>query len=508
MHKMNKKTWVKLGFGLSASFFGVMTTGLIFIPPHVGERIETSIKNNMATALPLPYVASLTNYQRNKKNSIIGMRLGLDHSCKTLPTENTDALYLTININVLHAPFASVSAFTKGFHLASFEGNVQLSPALQKQYQQVLDLAAGVNSGSTATSHIAPELTFKGTKNWDGTVQIQLNFPKISVANKDDKNIFTLNETTMGLLFDGSESVLFALSNSDLNPKPTTIGLQNKSMSFEVNFGKPTVFWVDGFNYQATKTNAIDNDLLQIKQIRIQHDGQEVASLEGLSIAGEQKKITHTLASGGINMDSNTKIGINKLYVNLGEDLKDPEKTKGKLFEKFIFNQEYKRLSLLGLQTWKLGNHCAGIASLIGASTVIKTATAEMQTESTKKAFSMLALEKPYFGISELSVDTPQGKISGNAHVQFKEMRTQALDNFFDLSVSSALNSKFIQNYLHHLDANLQLTMPMLLLPHEWQQSANTIANMGFLTQQNQQLGLNLKMSQGKVTLNGKPVPF
>jgi uncharacterized protein YdgA (DUF945 family) len=106
--------------------------------------------------------------------------------------------------------------------------------------------------------------------------------------------------------------------------------------------------------------------------------------------------------------------------------------------------------------------------------------------------YKLIAAANPSLEIKKMSVMTPEGLVNLNGQ----------------LKLAGILESDWAtpMMLLQRLDATANVTFPSPLIPEAMQLMVTKSVTDGFATQKEKQLSTTLKWSQGKGTLNGKPI--
>lgn len=460
------------GVALALSIVGAAVVG----PNYLGGKIEAVTKAQLTTAVDKPFKAELVKYERGARSSEVEIKIGLDASCmasnvgvdKTATTpaavEAGNDVFLLYRAHLSHGPFAG------GLNAASYTGELLLPPALQAKYEEA--------TGQKVLAMIT------GTYGFSGSSDETITVPKFDVKMDKDASKETGKLQFLGVTMD---------VKSDAEGKKMMLSGNMPGAVFESKEAKVTL---GAFDFTA-KLNRIAPGIWEsessgkLKDLVAMGGEKPMFKLEGFTFSGANTLDDKKMMTSKVNM-AIAKIGAGdskKEYTNAAYD--------------FVINnlaaEPMARISamqncgmvpvlnaLLGSKSTK-----SGFAGLAESSQAIN-----MNSEATFKTmladYKLIAAGNPSLDIKKISVMTPEGLVDVNGQVKLADI----------LESDWASPMMLIQR----LDATANVTFPSQLIPEAMQLMVTKSVADGFATQKDKQLSTTLKWSQGKGTLNGKPI--
>jgi uncharacterized protein YdgA (DUF945 family) len=434
-------------------------------PNYLGGKIEAVTKAQLATAVDKPFKAELVKYERHARSSEVEIKLGLDATCldthtgadKTAVAQGGNDAFLLYRAHLNHGPFAG------GLNAASYTGELLLPPALQAKYEN-----------ATGQKVLA---TFAGTYGFGGASTQTITMPKFDVK---------MDENTGKLQFLGA--TVDAKSDADGTKMSYVANLPGAIL--ESKEGKLTLGTTD-FN---AKLNRVAPGIWEsessgkLKDVVAMNGDKPLFKLEGLSFSG-------------VNTLDDKKLMTSKVNLSLAKmSAGDNKKEYTNAVYEFVINnlaaEPMARISTVqncGMvhMLQSLIKDKADFAA-IAASTQAMDDNNKASYKTMLADYKLIAAANPSLEIKKMSVMTPEGLVDVNGQ----------------LKLAGILESDWTTPMLllQRLDATANVTFPSPLIPEAMQLMATKSVTDGFATQKDKQLSTTLKWSQGRGTLNGKPI--
>jgi uncharacterized protein YdgA (DUF945 family) len=457
------------GVVLAVGAIGAAVVG----PNYLGEKIETVTKAQLATAVSKPFKAELVKYERGARSSEVEIKLGLDASCmggkadadktadkttgKEAAAPSGNDTFLLYRAHLNHGPFAG------GLNAASYTGELLLPPALQKKYEE-----------ATGQKVLA---SFTGTYGFGGASSQTITMPKFDMK---------MDENTGKLQFLGAT----VDAKSDVEGKKISYVGNMPGAIFESKQGKFTLGVAD-FN---AKLNLIAPGIWEsessgkLKDVVAMNGDKPVFKLEGLTFSGA-------------NTVDDKKIMTSKVNMALAKiSTADSKNEYTNAVYEFVINniaaEPMARISaaqncgMVPVLQSLMGSK-AGMAGLAESSQAMN-ANNEATFKTMLADYKLIAAANPSIDIKKISVMTPDGVVDLNGQMKLA-----------GIVESDWANPMLL---LQRLDASMNVTFPAPLIPAQMQLMVTKSVTEGFATQKDKQLSTTFKFSQGKATLNGKPI--
>jgi uncharacterized protein YdgA (DUF945 family) len=449
---------------------GVVAAALVG-PNYLGGKIEAVTKAQLVSAVEKPFKAELVKYERSARSSEVEIKLGLDTSCmaanagadKSVAPAAEEAgndVFVLYRAHLSHGPFAG------GLNAASYTGELLLPPALQAKYEE----ATGQKVLATVT----------GTYGFTGSSNETITIPKFDVKMEKETGKLQFLGATLN-------------AKSDAEGKKITLFANMPGAVFESKDAKVTV----GAGDFVAKLDRVAPGIWEsessgkLKDIVAMSGDKPIFKLEDFTFSG-----ANTLDSKKM-MTSNVKMAIAKIGTG------DSKKEYTNAVYDFVINNlaaepmarisAVQNCSMVPLLNALLGSKGvkSGFAGLAESSEAIN-ANSEATFKAMVADYKLIAAAKPNIDIKKVSVMTPDGLIEVNGQLKLEGI----------LESDWAMPMMLIQR----LDATAQLKFPSSLMPEAMQLMVTKAVTDGFATQKDKQLSTTLKWSQGKGTLNGKPI--
>ena len=439
-------------------------------PNYLGGKIEAVTRAQLASAVDKPFKAELVKYERNARSSEVEVKLGLDASCMGAQGSTaaaTDAgkdVFLLYRAHLNHGPFAG------GLNAASYTGELLLPPALQAKYEE-----------ATGQKVLA---TFTGTYGFSGSSNETITMPKFDIKLDKDTNKDSGKLQFLGATVD---------VKSDAEGKKMTVEANLPGAVFESKEAKVTL----GASDFTAKLKRIAAGIWEsessgkLKDVVATGGDKPMFKLEGFSFSGANTLDDKKMMTSKVNMAVAKISG------------RDSKKEYTNAVYEFVINnlaaEPMARISavqncgmvsvLHALLGSKAGS--SGLAGLAESSQAIN-ANSEATFKTMLADYKLIAAANPSVDIKKISVMTPEGLVDVNGQVKLAGI------------LESDWNSPML--LLQRVDATANVTFPSTLIPEPMQLMVTKSVTDGFATQKDKQLSTTLKWSQGKGTLNGKPI--
>lgn len=453
-------------------------------PNYLGGKIEAVTRAQLTSAVDKPFKAELVKYERGTRSSEVEIKLGLDASCmaahagadKTAATPAATAaaspsaeqaendVFLLYRAHLNHGPFAG------GLNAASYTGELLLPPAMQAKYEE-----------ATGQKVLA---SFTGTYGFSGSSNETITIPKFDVKMDKEAGAESGKLQFLGATLD---------AKSDAEGKKMTLAGNMPGAVFESKEAKVTL----GASDFTAKLNRIAPGIWEsessgkLKDIVAMGGDKPMFKLEGFTFSGANTLDDKKMMTSKVNM-AIAKIGAG-----------DSKKEYTNAVYEFVINnlaaEPMARISavqncgMVPVLNALMGSKAAktGLAGLVESSEAIN-ANSEATFKTMLADYKLIAAGNPSVDIKKISVMTPEGLVDVNGQVKLAGILES------DWSTPMLL--------LQRLDATANVTFPSQLIPEAMQLMVTKSVTDGFATQKDKQLSTTLKWSQGKGTLNGKPI--
>lgn len=453
-------------------------------PNYLGGKIEAVTRAQLASTVDKPFKAELVKYERGARSSEVEIKLGLDASCmaanagadKTAATPAATAaarpaaeqagndVFLLYRAHLNHGPFAG------GLNAASYTGELLLPPAMQAKYEE-----------ATGQKVLA---SFTGTYGFSGSSNETITIPKFDVKMDKEAGTESGKLQFLGATLD---------VKSDAEGKKMTLAANMPGAVFESKEAKVTL----GASDFTAKLNRIAPGIWEsessgkLKDIVAMGGDKPMFKLEGFTFSGANTLDDKKMMTSKVNM-AIAKIGAG-----------DSKKEYTNAVYEFVINnlaaEPMARISavqncgMVPVLNALLGSKAAktGLAGLVESSEAIN-ANSEATFKTMLADYKLIAAGNPSVDIKKISVMKPEGLVDVNGQVKLAGILES------DWSTPMLL--------LQRLDATANVTFPSQLIPEAMQLMVTKSVTDGFATKKDKQLSTTLKWSQGKGTLNGKPI--
>ena len=449
-------------------------------PNYLGGKIEAVTRAQLTSAVDKPFKAELVKYERGARSSEVEIKLGLDASgmaaisgadkTATAPAASPSAepagsdVFLLYRAHLNHGPFAG------GLNAASYTGELLLPPALQAKYEE----ATGQKVLATVT----------GTYGFSGSSNETIAVPKFDVKMDKEAGAESGKLQFLGATMD---------VKSDAEGKKMTLAGNMPGAVFESKEARVTL----GSTDFTAKLNRIAPGIWEsessgkLKDMVAMGGDKPMFKLEGLTFSGANTLDDKKMMTSKVNM-AIAKIGAG-----------DSKKEYTNAVYEFVINnlaaEPMARISavqncgMVPVLNALLGSKAAktGLAGLAESSEAIN-ANSEATFKTMLADYKLIAAGNPSIDIKKISVMTPEGLVDVNGQIKMAGILES------DWSTPMLL--------LQRLDATANVTFPSQLIPEAMQLMVTKSVTDGFATQKDKQLSTTLKWSQGKGTLNGKPI--
>jgi uncharacterized protein YdgA (DUF945 family) len=447
------------GVVLAVGAIGAAVVG----PNYLGEKIETVTKAQLATAIDKPFKAELVKYERGARSSEVEIKIGFDASCTGAKADADKTAVAGGDVFLLYRAHLSHGPFAGGLNAASYTGELLLPPALQKKYEE----ATGQKVLASVT----------GTYGFSGASSETITMPKFDVKMDEDSGKLQFLGATVD-------------AKTDAGGKKMSLVANLPGVVMESKQGKFTIGAAD-FN---AKLNRIAPGIMEsetsgkLKDIVATAGDKPLFKLEGLSLNGantvDDKKI----------MTSKTSVAFAKV------SMADSKKDYSNAVLEFVINN----IAAEPMARISATQNCGMVPvlqSLMGGKADFGALAASTQAmdDNNKASFKtmladykLIAAANPIIDIKKMSVTTPEGVVDLNGQMKLAGI------------VESDWAAPML--LLQRLEASMNMTFPAPLIPEPMQLMVTKSVTEGFATQKDKQLSTTFKFSQGKATLNGKPL--
>lgn len=446
-------------------------------PNYLGGKIETVTKAQLATAIDKPFKAELVKYERGARSSEVEIKLGLDASCgggqasvdktadkaadkaasKEAAAPSGDDVFLLYRAHLNHGPFAD------GMNAASYTGELLLPPALQKKYEE-----------ATGQKVLA---SFTGTYGFSGASSGTITVPKFDVKVDENTGKVQFLGATMDVKSDADGKKMSYVANMPgavLESAQRKVTLGATDFTAKLNRIAPGI-WESETSGKLKDMVAMDGDKPQFK-------------LEGLTF-------------NSANTVNDKKVMTSKANLALAKiSAADSKQNFSNAVLEFVVNniaaEPMARISaaqncgMVPVLNALMGSK-AGFAGLAESSKTMDT-NSEATFKTMLADYKLIAAANPSIDIKKISVMTPDGLVDVNGQVKLAGILESDWANPLLL--------------LQRFDATANVTFPAPLVPEGMQLMVTKSVTDGFATQKDKQLTTTFKWSQGKGTLNGKPI--
>jgi uncharacterized protein YdgA (DUF945 family) len=435
-------------------------------PNYLGEKIETVTKAQLAGAIDKPFKAELVKYERGVRSSEVEIKLGLDASCMVAnaTAQSGSDVFLLYRAHLNHGPFAG------GMNAASFTGELLLPPALQAKYEE-----------ATGQKVLA---TFTGTYGFGGASNQTITMPKFDVKMDKETGKLQFLGATVDAKSDADGKKMTYVANlpgAVIESKEATVTLGAADFNAKLNRIAPGIWESESSG--------------KLKDVVAVNGGKPLFKLEGFAFNASNTLDDKKMMTSKVNMTL--------AKMSASNDKGDSKKEYTNAVYEFVINnlaaEPMARISavqncsmvpvLQALMGSKAGG--SGIAELMASSQAMN-ANNEATFKTMLADYKLIAAANPSIDIKKISVMTPDGLVDVNGQVKL-----------VGILESDWANPLLL---LQRFDATANVTFPAPLIPEGMQLMVTKSVTDGFATQKDKQLTTTFKWSQGKGTLNGKPI--